>query len=92
MKNTKYKDLYPAAKKRANARSYANTYLRRGLLVRGPCEDCGGPKAQMHHEDYDKPLEVRWMCRPCHLKRHEEEDRAALSAYCSPLQSGRNRR
>lgn len=48
---------------RSRARSYANTYLRRGKLERQPCASCGGP-AQMHHRDFSKPLEVTWMCTP----------------------------
>ena len=37
----------------------------------GACEDCGDAQyIQGHHEDYDKPLEVLWLCRPCHLRRH----------------------
>jgi hypothetical protein len=27
----------------------------------------------MHHPDYDKPLEVVWVCRSCHLDIHAEE-------------------
>lgn len=56
-----------------NARSYAHVYLRRGKLVREPCEGCGDVEAQMHHEDYSKPLEVRWMCRSCHMAHHREK-------------------
>ena len=65
-----YSDLTPEQRKKAKARSYANIYKRRGKLVQQPCEYCGDPHSQIHHDDYDKPLEVRWLCRPCHLKRH----------------------
>ena len=51
------------------ARSTAGVYLRRGKLVKVPC-DCGSEKVEMHHEDYSKPLDVEFMCRPCHLERH----------------------
>ncbi len=61
--------LSDVARKKAIARAYANVYLRRGLLEKGPCEVCGGP-AQMHHDDYDKPLDVRWLCRTHHLNLH----------------------
>lgn len=54
------------------ARSYAGVYLRRGLLERQPCEVCGG-EAEMHHDDYSKPLEVRWLCRDHHMAHHQAE-------------------
>ena len=60
-------------KRKDSARSYANVYLKRGKLQRGPCVDCGDDEAQMHHEDYSKPLEVIWLCRDCHPYRHQEE-------------------
>ena len=59
-----------------NARSYANTYERRGKLKKQRCADCGGEKAQKHHPNYSKPLEVVWLCRKCHLKRHIEFSRS----------------
>lgn len=38
------------------------------------CEDCGRDRPlQGHHEDYDRPLDVVWLCRPCHVDRHREE-------------------
>lgn len=56
---------------RRRARAIANVYKRRGLLTPKPCEVCG-EAAQMHHDDYDRPLKVRWLCRPHHLMFHME--------------------
>ena len=60
------------ARKRANARSFAHQYVYRGKLKRLSCKECGKP-AQMHHEDYSKPLEVTWLCRRCHLQVHGKD-------------------
>lgn len=54
-------------KRRANCRAYANVYRSRGKLIPGPCEMCGGKTVEMHHDDYSKPLKVRWLCRAHHL-------------------------
>lgn len=35
-----------------------------------PCERCGSLKADRHHENYDKPLEIVWLCRRCHGQHH----------------------
>lgn len=44
-----------------------------GLLVPKPCERCGATEnIQKHHEDYDKPLDVVWLCPKCHSARHME--------------------
>ena len=46
--------------------------IRDGSLVRIPCIRCGEQKSLAHHEDYDKPLDVMWLCQPCHKQRHKE--------------------
>ena len=28
------------------------------------------PRCQAHHDDYSKPLEVRWLCVTCHAAHH----------------------
>lgn len=45
-------------------------YLRRGKLKKAPCQTCGDEDSEMHHADYGKPLDVKWLCRSCHLDVH----------------------
>lgn len=68
--------LTGVARRKMNARSYANTYQKRGKLMPKPCEKCGNPKAEKHHSDYLNPLKVHWLCRTHHLALH----RSTLSA------------
>lgn len=44
--------------------------IRVGTLVRKPCEVCGAAKTDAHHDDYSKPLAVRWLCRRHHQQHH----------------------
>lgn len=44
--------------------------IRRGLVEPQPCEICGEEKAEGHHDDYDRPLAVRWLCRRHHKALH----------------------
>jgi hypothetical protein len=60
-------DRYPA--KRAAHVATGNA-IRDGRLVREPCEVCGA-RAQAHHDDYAKPLEVRWLCPMHHAEWHK---------------------
>jgi hypothetical protein len=40
----------------------ARQAIKEGSLVRGPREVCGTTeKIHGHHDDYSKPLEVRWL-------------------------------
>jgi hypothetical protein len=55
---------------RIAARSAANNAQRDGRLHPSPCEICGEPNAQKHHEDYNQPLVVRWICHRCHVALH----------------------
>ena len=58
--------------RRAKAHSAVARAIKQGLLVRCPCGRCGEQKSIAHHEDYDQPLDVVWLCQPCHKKRHKE--------------------
>ena len=49
------------------------TAKRKGILIPQPCEVCGTTnRIQAHHENYSKPLEVRWLCSLHHRRRHKE--------------------
>ena len=41
--------------------------VRRGELIRpATCSKCGdGGRIHAHHDDYSKPLDVRWLCHGC---------------------------
>jgi hypothetical protein len=58
--------------RRQIAHSRVARAIKSGELVRQPCIRCGETKSLAHHEDYDKPLDVMWLCQPCHKQRHKE--------------------
>ena len=45
--------------------------INKGLLEKGPCEECGFLIVEGHHDDYSKPLEVRWLCVKHHNEHHK---------------------
>lgn len=58
--------------RRVRAHNAVARAIRKGILIRCSCERCGNEKSVAHHEDYDKPLDVMWLCDPCHKQRHKE--------------------
>ena len=61
-----------ADKRRLKAHNAVARALRKGLLTPTPCVICASLKSVAHHEDYDKPLDVVWMCQACHKQHHEK--------------------
>lgn len=64
--------------RKRNPRSYlahltVRNAMRLGLLERQPCEVCGDPKSEAHHDDYDRPLDVTWLCRAHHRAVHRDD-------------------
>jgi transketolase len=54
------------------ARQILQRAVKTGKIIRGNCEVCGKPKGQGHHDDYFKPLEVKWFC-PLHHREYEKK-------------------
>lgn len=62
--------------------------IRAGRIVKADqCETCGTTVARLHghHDDYSKPLDVRWLCSKCHRAWHrkydEEESRRIVEQH-----------
>lgn len=52
------------------------TYLAKkcGILIPQSCEVCETDKdVHAHHDDYSKPLDVRWLCRKHHNEHHKQQ-------------------
>lgn len=72
-------ELYRARDKKksrspqAKARRRLHAAINRGVIVRPTqCSDCGTSDRpiQAHHEDYNQPFNVKWLCSRCHGERH----------------------
>ena len=55
---------------KVRAHAAVHKALRDGTLKRGKCEECGSLRVEAHHDDYDRPLDVRWLCRRHHVEHH----------------------
>lgn len=75
--------------KRADARSHdiVEKAILSGRLVNpGRCETCnvsgtfadGRSAIQAHHDDYNSPLRVRWLCQKCHHEWHKHNQPMSL--------------
>lgn len=53
------------------ANTTTSNAIRDGKLVKKPCEVCGEQIAQAHHDDYNFPLVVRWLCVTHHVEWHK---------------------
>lgn len=57
-------------KDQVNAMMRINSYIKKGLVARKPCEICGAENSHAHHDDYTRPLSVRWLCPVHHKEWH----------------------
>lgn len=86
-RNEEKKRSYLSQWEKSNpTRKRAHTAVRRalkaGTLVRPPaCQKCGTTgRVVAHHPDYFKPLDVEWLCVPCHRVAPHKDPEADDSA------------
>jgi len=65
----KMKQKYP---EKHSARAKLRYAVKTGKIIKPvECENCSNVlPLHGHHEDYDKPLDVKWLCTICHLDAH----------------------
>jgi len=54
------------------ARNYTTRCIKKGLITRKNCEVCGDENSVAHHINYERPLEIIWLCRSCHVAEHKK--------------------
>ena len=58
--------------KKTRAHAILGRSVRAGHITKEPCEVCGSDEVAAHHDDYDIPLRVRWLCSKHHNQWHAE--------------------
>ncbi|AUR93031.1 hypothetical protein NVP1181O_67 [Vibrio phage 1.181.O._10N.286.46.C9] len=61
----------PSTKKKQLAKWAVKRATKSGLLIRKPCSVCGDDDSHGHHPDYDRQLDVIWLCAKHHYEWHE---------------------
>lgn len=55
---------------KANAHQKLERAVKSGQVKKEPCRVCGDTKSEAHHEDYNYPLNVIWLCDKHHKEAH----------------------
>lgn len=60
-------------KMKRDCRDETRRLIRKGILIRKNCEICGHEDAQSHHDDYNDPMNIRWLCSKHHAEHHKQK-------------------
>lgn len=56
--------------------------LKTGVLCKKVCEKCGEHGTEAHHDDYNEPLKIRWLCKKCHVEWHKNNKPIRREILC----------
>lgn len=62
-----FRAKYP---EKALAHDIVASERRKGNIIPKPCEICASIEVEAHHKDYNKPLEITWLCKKHHIEAH----------------------
>jgi len=65
-----YKIMTEKYPEKYRARYFLRNEVQAGRIIKGDCVVCGNKETHGHHDDYSKPLEVKWLCREHHMELH----------------------
>ena len=69
-----YRERYP---RKYKAHTMVGNAIRDGKLFVESCCDCGSEdRVHAHHDDYAKPLNIRWLCAVHHSQWHRDNGEA----------------
>lgn len=68
------------SKKQDKVRDMVRLAIKKGLLIRGCCAVCNKSDAQAHHDNYNKPFDIKWFCSK-HHREYEETNGLRKKKY-----------
>jgi hypothetical protein len=57
-----------------NCREATHRLLKSGKLLKGNCEICSFKDVEAHHDDYNDPFNVKWLCKKHHALHHSQKE------------------
>lgn len=79
-----YRQRHP---EKARAHMAVRDAVKRGDISPLPCEVCSGTHGvHAHHDDYEKPLDVVWLCKKHHEERHIDLRKRGIGRYINSSQ------
>ncbi len=74
---------------KTKCRTETKRLIEKGKINKTPCEVCDNPIVECHHNDYNDPKDVKWLCKKHHKELHKSigtlpgfEGRSYIAIVC----------